>query len=812
MFRLAKQVIAASATVCLALIWSPCHASAQGSFRPGWNEMREPWVSEQWAVDVSDLVVRGQGGGTNQPTGGIGAPMTGTSEAAGASSIEISPSWTLVAKSVAETVGNIKEQLPPASSQDTVTAPEAKTQAATSVGGLLSQSNATPSVISQQRSPISLSPYVHGYRAGQVYANIDGASAFPVRRDLDSMLSRVDPSLIQSISILTGPYGLRFGPGLAYIDVQTADVPYYQNGYESHFRTGYTVHTNGGRNYGRETAFGGSCDWGYIVSWGIRAGSDYRPGNDAQFSKIPSSYGSQNFLAQFGRKLGPDTELRLRYQRIDDSFTEYAAQFFNLDFVATDAVTLSYIQADACDDGELRADTWYNYSRFGGATFPGKRMPFPVIDKVEAALDDDAQLRPGTTHLTGTTNGDGLSAGARLVKRWGALDDRNLRAGADFHYNSQRIGEQFLLTPITQPGYGPFQTNLPRADVVDPGLFVEARLPWSSWLTTSVGARLDWVHTRAKQSQLRDPTSLVGAPGNLHQNDNLYAFYVTNTVQVNPVWTIKFGGGHSQRVPNMTDRYADGVFLGIMQSGFNRVIGTPELRKERAWQLDLGATAEYDRLTLGASAFYSWIDDYNLYMGAQVVSPSSAHLLTATNAELVTLFGLNLRSEFQLTDRWTAFGSAAYLEGRDRDIQITGQNGTVDQPLYGIVPLEGRVGLRLVDDAGGDNWGMEFGARIVNQQRQIAQLRIGTTQVVDLGPLETETPGFTTFYVRGYYNAPRNIHIIAGIENLFDKAYLEHLDLRLPPDPGTSLPDPRSVYTQILRQGFSPYVGVEWIF
>ena len=308
--------------------------------------------------------------------------------------------------------------------------------------------------------------------------------------------------------------------------------------------------------------------------------------------------------------------------------------------------------------------------------------------------------------------------------------------------------------------------------------------------------------------------SIDGAPDNFHQNDNLYAFYLASELEVSPVWTLKAGGGYAERIPSLVDRYADGVFMGIMQSGFNRVIGSPTLRKERAWQVDLGMTAEYDRCGIRGDIFYSWIDDYNLaYQGEVANDPLGARLLRSTNAELVTLFGFNMIGDLELTERLRAFSSVSYLEGRDRNIRIASQPNLFDQPLYGIVPLEGRAGVVLTDPCGGENWGVELGARMVRSQERLAQLRRGSAeQFTGFAPLELRTPGFTVCYIRAYYNATKNLHLIAGIENLFDKSYVQHLDLRLPNQTNVPVGDPRSYYTQVFSPGFSPYMGVEWTY
>ena len=87
--------------------------------------------------------------------------------------------------------------------------------------------------------------------------------------------------------------------------------------------------------------------------------------------------------------------------------------------------------------------------------------------------------------------------------------------------------------------------------------------------------------------------------------------------------------------------------------------------------------------------------------------------------------------------------------------------------MPGIPPLETRLGVRLHEPGVQPGWGVEFEARVVdNQDRVAASLR------------EQETPGFTTLNLRTFWRPEDNLLLVAGVENLTDKFYREHLDYR----------------------------------
>jgi len=398
----------------------------------------------------------------------------------------------------------------------------------------------------------------------------------------------------------------------------------------------------------------------------------------------------------------------------------------------------------------------------------------------------------------GDTDGGLSSTGTRATVTYGDDDWTQLSLGADLRYAKRRIVEDYRIVDNDNSSNSTqFATNLPKAHLLDPGFFTELSLPLRDYWTTSIGARVDWVHTEARADQVRADTSLAGAPDNLTQNDVLYAFYLVNDVDIASNWGARFGFGQAQRAPTLTERYADGVFLGIIQSGFSRVIGDPELDKERAWQIDASLKADYCCWRGRVSAYHAWILDYVTFSANIIANPEGARLLRTTNTDLATLAGFELFGEYDLTGQLTAFGSLQYIDGRDR---------ILDAPLATIAPLEGRAGLRLHDAPGGETWGIELGARVVDNQDRLGTFR-QVAPLTGIVPVELPTGGFTTAYLRGYYNVSERLNFIAGIDNLFDRNYLEHLDLRLPADPAHGIPA-----TRVLAPGFTPYAGVEWTY
>ncbi|WP_182870104.1 TonB-dependent receptor plug domain-containing protein [Rhodopirellula sp. JC639] len=694
---------------------------------------------------------------------------------------------------------------------DIVTAQQFNLTTTPDIAETLVANPTTQTIRARQRSQVGFDPRIRGFYTGQVYTGHDGSYQFPVRSDLDGVFSKIDQSLIGNMQVYSGPYTVRYGSGFSFLNVDTIPAPRYQCGWENHVRLGTNVRTNGGQTYNTMTLFGGGESLGYFANVGYRKGSDYAAGDGLL---VPSSYDAFNLFTGIGYDIDRQTRSELRYTHIDQDNTEYAGQFFDVDDLKSDGLTHSLVHRDDRAGFGYRIDSWANYTTFNGDTANGskRRVDFPVLQRVDDALAEIGRpinTGPSPTPVVaapgqeffGTVDGDLISAGMRAGFTQELDRDRTVGAGVDFRYVRQEIDESFDLSDFTDNIGNPldnFNTGLPAAEVFEPGLYTEYSFRPRPFLSTAVGARVSLAYTEADErdvaldrSNFRDPfTNEINQ--DLDVSDVLSAFFITNDIDLAPAWKARIGFGYAERLPNLEQRYSDGLFLAIIQSGFSRVIGNPTLSKERNWQVDGRINMEHDYLRARLSAFHSWIVDYITYEANVGDDPQGARLLRAMNTEYATLTGFEYYCEADLVDGWQVFGSLAYLDGRDREI---------DQPLAGINPLEGRAGLRLIDTSPRNAWGVEWGLRMVDNQDRLATLRevAPATGVVEL---ETATPGFTTSYIRGYFRPAGNVNITMGAENLFDNNYYEHLNLRLPPEG-------RFGQTAVLSPGLTPYFGVE---
>jgi outer membrane receptor protein involved in Fe transport len=544
---------------------------------------------------------------------------------------------------------------------------------------------------------------------------------------------------------------------------------------------------NGEQIYGRAGVWGGGENWGVTLAYGQRTGNDYETGNGTD---IPSSYDSRQVDFAFGYDLTPYDHLEFGYLRLDQTGLEFPGQVFDTDFLVTNAYRLRYVSENKEWYDRLVIQGYYNStSMHGDAQHEGKRLRIPELD---------------LANFTGFTQIDQSSTGSRIAISWGQNRPDNpepvLTVGQDFRFLNGELNEIDTLFALAIPCGNQVNFPVPRSHEMDLGGFVEYLYPLNPQWTFKAGARGDFVDANidAIPPNFDCMTFMSIADPDYHtsvyaRDFALWAVYGTAEYKPDSNWTFMAGAGHAMRPPTQTELYALGPFLAVLQNGFTTVIGDPALLSEQLWQLDLNARVQYVRFRAGLSGFYSFINDYITYQPSPLVQ-GGIHLnqvigsgLTVqfVNTPLATLSGFEFYGEYDVNDWLTPFATVNFVEGRD--LTRASHAGTLpapaQEPLPMIPPLEARVGLRLHEAIKNPTYGFEFYATMDAPQNRVAE---------SLG--ELPSPGFTIFNLRGYWQVNKAVLLTGGVENLFNRQYREHLDLRT----GLGVYEP----------GINPYLGI----
>ncbi|MCY1406991.1 TonB-dependent copper receptor [compost metagenome] len=154
------------------------------------------------------------------------------------------------------------------------------------------------------------------------------------------------------------------------------------------------------------------------------------------------------------------------------------------------------------------------------------------------------------------------------------------------------------------------------------------------------------------------------------------------------------------------------------------------------------------------SAYAGQVRDYILFdYSSSMMGSSQARNIDAR------IMGAEMGAAYNLTSNWKADATVAYAWGK---------NSTDGTALPQMPPLETRLGLSYNRDL----WSAGALWRVVAPQNRIEQ-NAGNVVGKDF----EKSAGFGVFSLNGAYRASQHITLSAGVDNLFDKAYAEHLNL-----------------------------------
>lgn len=206
------------------------------------------------------------------------------------------------------------------------------------------------------------------------------------------------------------------------------------------------------------------------------------------------------------------------------------------------------------------------------------------------------------------------------------------------------------------------------------------------------------------------------------------------------------------RAPDVFERYST-------RGGSVILIGDPNLKAERSWNIDGGVKMDFARARGALNAFYNRVDNY-IDLVSSAVKFAGIDTKRYGNVADAELYGADGSLEYDIIRRLTAFGNIAYVVGRDAH---TGNR------LNAIPPLNGKLGLRWKDDwSGKAKYWLELGSDIYARQG-------------DPAPGEAETPGYALFNLRTgvkfTYGMLKDVTLTLNVENIFDTKYRSHLNL-----------------------------------
>jgi iron complex outermembrane receptor protein len=587
--------------------------------------------------------------------------------------------------------------------------------------------NLNPVVSSIRKSgAFAFDPVMRGFKYDQLNIVIDGlqsaTAACPNR--MDPPTSQIALNRIKQIEILKGPHALRYGIGLGGTINFIQEDPKFsiERGVYGRYSTMYESNGQIFRNEGRVGLTGANHDIGLMGSYS--KGSDYVDGNG---NIVPANF-KRGTLGMYG-------DFRI-------SSSDLLQVTLNRNFARdVDFPTLAM---------DLRSDdTWMGSVRHT-RNFKGRSLQswttsgfFTVVDH----LMDNGLRELSPRMMNARTPANTQNSGARTEGFW-LHGMAKLYAGLDFKTEAaQGIRErEFLMGPNAGKTF--FDNAWQDSRINKTGAFASYHIPLGEYMFSLAG-RLEINQAKAKDTveefvnvnpetevtQL-NPGISAGLKRNLGENFSL-GFWLARV----------------SRSGSITERYINYFPVGVDPY---EMLGNPDLNPETNNQMDLVFGYNRSRISVELNLFAAYLTNY---ITAEITE-LTPRLPTSPGVRQYINIDRAIKTGFE-----TSFN---HLIGYGFRQQLMfaytyGQNLILPEPLPEIAPFDLRYAI--------------MGSHINKRLNTAIRLRY----VLDQNRIsesfgETATPDFMLLDLDASYNITGFMAAKMGIQNLFDKAYYEHLN------------------------------------
>lgn len=480
-----------------------------------------------------------------------------------------------------------------------------------------------------------------------------------------------------------------------------------------------------------------------------------------------------------------------------DNYTDGSGRTVRSAYEETGAgVTVGYVGQGV----DLAFDVDYTLAE--DVLFPGAGMDSPLdetfVYRLRGGVDMDAGALTrieGNLYLSTVDHvmdNYSLRPAGGMVMRTPATSDTTggkLEAHLAFGATQAKLGVDFRSNERLATAYAGMASMIPLLEAADPsrarfllwpdvtiaqtGLYLETETDLSARTALTLGARYDYVEASAGAANVapaldggRTPNSYYtmqyGTDFNAMREEHNFGALARLEYALDADTKVFAGLSRSVRTADATER---------AMARMNWV-GNPDIDPEKHHQLDFGVQWDRGDAYLNAAAYADWVDDYILRDQFSV-----AGVTTYRNVD-ARLSGV------ELSGGWTRGG----LEIRGDATWTHGENLSDNRALAQIPPLQGRVSVAY----GHDGW--RAGARLnwaAEQDRIDPSRDPGTTD------------GHATLDLFGSYEMHRNAVIKAGVNNVTDRTYANHLSR-------SNLFDP--AVTQVNEPGRTFYVRLDTEF
>ena len=536
---------------------------------------------------------------------------------------------------------------------------------------------------------------------------------------MDAPTSYISPETYDKLTVIKGPQTVLWGPGASAGTILFEREPEHFGELGTRVNASLLAGSNGRFDKTIDAAAGGPL--GYVRVIGNTAhADDYKDGNG---DTVPSRYDKWNGDIALGWTPDADTLLELTAGK-GDGEARSAGRGMDGSQYKRESLGLRFEKSNLGEVlDKIEAQVYYNYA--------------------DHVMDNYTLRTPsGTGMMSGpmASNVDRRTLGARIKATW-LWADYQLVSGIDAQTNEHRKRMGMGIDTYKDANWSK------DADFHNYGAFGE--LTWYAAERDRVitGARLD--RASAKDYRATLGSKMMSRPNPTYDKtraDTLPSGFVRYEHDMaNSPTTVYAGLGHAQRFPDYWELFSPTSGPAGSVNAFDAI------KPEKTTQLDMGLQYKTQDLEAWASVYAGEIRDYILFDYAK--GSSQAQNINAR------VMGGELGAAYQLTANWKADATLAYAWGK---------NTTDGKALPQMPPLDTRLGLTYSED----DWSAGALWRVVARQDRIDR---NAGNVV--GKDYDKSAGFGVFSLNGAYRLNKNLKVSAGVDNLLNKNYSEHLNM-----------------------------------
>jgi outer membrane receptor protein involved in Fe transport/copper chaperone CopZ len=288
---------------------------------------------------------------------------------------------------------------------------------------------------------------------------------------------------------------------------------------------------------------------------------------------------------------------------------------------------------------------------------------------------------------------------------------------------------------------------LPNSKLDELGVYMQDEYRVSQKIRFQLGIRGNYIHSKADGAPNSDEFIFSGSTGMIYE--------ISHGMEIK----LSVNKGFKSATP--VERYLKAPMI----DGFYR-IGEPRLASETNLSKRISIKGMRGKFNWGLEIYHNSLSNLISAVVDTTLSPPTSELKGVkkfTNIQSAIIAGGSAFLNIALTGSIYLSSSLSYDWGINRK---TGE------PVPGIAPL--RLTAKLTYET--EKYWLELSGRFASNQNRFAK-RYG----------EVRTPGYAIFNIKGGWKLGKTIELSAGIKNLFNRYYRDHLNLALLPEPGRNI-------------------------